>query len=141
MFLPFIAAWHFKKWNSEEISLDELFQFCENNRVWVLFVLGQGHGRYLRYKDCDFILLNPKLPRMMLWWVLAHEVAHFLLHTPHNFNVQATRKADYEANFIAAPMLLPQRIVRTRSIQELIEDGYPPELVIIRRSMSEFHRL
>jgi Zn-dependent peptidase ImmA (M78 family) len=142
VFLPLLATVLFENWNRTVITEDDLYQFCEQNKVWVLFDANQKFGRYLRYKGHDFILINPKLSKIWRWWVLAHEVAHFALHEPHNFNYQTTRKADYEANFIAAPMLLPRTVFESKCFPELLnEDEYPLELLIIRKSMSEIHKL
>lgn len=96
-------------------------------------------GLYLPYGGAFFIVIHPALPGVMRLWVLMHELSHHLLHDTgmQMFDRRFETKADRQANFISALALLPTPTVKTRSFAELLEEGYPRELLWFRKEIYE----
>lgn len=92
----------------------ELMEFCERHGVPVVFREDVPTGVYVKAEDRHFIFLQSGLAGWMLRYVLSHEIAHFLFHSPSQssfaiefFSKAMRRKNHLEAEQVAALMLLP----------------------------------
>ena len=107
----------------------------------------QGDGRRNAVEDQWVLLLRPwttfhccrsKFSQIKKLLVMFHEFAHFLMHSPdtnttasfHGFG-QKTRK-EREADTFALCALIPKIWIEEREISELIDDGFPAELLAER---------
>ncbi len=62
---------------------DDLFAYCTQRRVDVVHAHEIHRGVYVRHElGTDHIFLNKQLIGQSLVYVLAHEIAHHLLHVP-----------------------------------------------------------
>lgn len=100
-------------------------------------------GLYTVYGGIPFIVLRPGLHPVWRLWVLLHELAHHLLHAPGRqlFDKYFETKAAHEANFIATIGMLTLEEIQTKSSNELLEEGYPRELLLLRREYYERYRM
>lgn len=63
-------------------------------------------------------------------FTLAHELAHFLIHTPDNVSfarssgekIPAYRDPEWQANTFAAELLIPAHLMRDRSIEQIASE-------------------
>lgn len=136
MFLTNLLKKHFPKWNKVIHTEDDAREFCKKNKVCICETTKVNFGKYTQYKGYDFILINPKLSPAMRLWVLWHEIAHFLLHSPEtsNFSQSTIRKNDREANWVAAILLMPKNLIKNKTRTALQEEyGYLAELIEIRK--------
>lgn len=121
----------------------DLLKLCRRHGI-VICEAYTGHlGLYLIYNGAPFIILQPGLSAGLRLWVMMHEFAHFLLHAPNasTFTASMERKADFEANIIAALALMPFQMVKTALPGEIQEAfGYPRELMNIRKDVYEWFR-
>ena len=53
------------------------------------------------------------------------------------FDRRFETKADHQANFISALSLLTTEAVKTKTLAELLEEGYPRELQWLRKEIYE----
>src|SRR4051794_30586406 len=130
IFIERVAQRAMPRFNRRVHTERDLLLLCRRNGVNVAEAYTGELGLYVIYDDKPFIILQPELPGGLHAWVLAHEFAHFLLHAPNasTFTTSMRRKADFEANIIAALLLIPLQLVRTLLPSELQERfGYPRE--------------
>ena len=134
MFIEEIAKKRITNFNEKAKTEEDAYEFCRSNKVIIADDRRTSYGKYLVYKDHHFILINPKLKGIMKLWVLWHEIAHFILHTPetNSFSGNMVRKNDKEANIIASVCLLPRHEIKNKTIKDLRND-FPFELLKIRK--------
>jgi Zn-dependent peptidase ImmA (M78 family) len=121
----------------------DLLKLCREQGVNVCEATTGYLGLYLVHQGRPFIILQPGLRGGLRLWVLCHEFVHCLLHAPNasTFTASMRRKADYEANIIAALALVPFQLVKTALSGEIqAEFDYPPELMSIRKDIYECYR-
>lgn len=135
MFLQGISHDRLDGWGKRVLSESDARDYCRLHKVYIVDDPKQPYGRIMFHKGYVFILINPNLDRGSWLWVLFHEIGHHALHAPQSgrFSKLIRRKADREANYIAAIALMPRQIVEGRTIEQVhYEFGYPIELVKIR---------
>lgn len=102
-------------------------------------------GEYIVDDDgFSMIVLKPNLKNPLKLWVVLHEIGHHLLHYPvnHRFSKGTRRRMDREANFFAALALLPTWLVRSKTLEEIIEEyGYPLNLIKIRKEIYDIDKV
>ncbi|MEO7672979.1 MAG: ImmA/IrrE family metallo-endopeptidase [Pyrinomonadaceae bacterium] len=95
-------------------SEDDFFQFCADHKITVVFESDISIGVYVLCGGESFIFLNNKLRGWYLRYVMYHELAHYLFHSPSQsnarvefFHLHSKRKNHFEAEAAAALLLLP----------------------------------
>lgn len=138
MILKFVAQKWFPHWGQRPITDGEI---RSRLRKKVIFTEGKIDvpGLYTEYQGYLWIVIDQDLRGLMKDWVLRHEVGHFLLHIPamQCFDPTYRRKADREANIFAAVAMIPTSWLHEKTFNELLEEGYPEELLWIRKEYFE----
>ncbi len=143
IFVERVAQRALPRFNRRVHTERDLLLVCQRNGVTVAEAYTGELGLYIVHEGRPFIILQPGLRGGLRAWVLAHELGHFLLHAPtaSTFTISMKRKADFEANIIAAILLMPLQLVRTALPGEIQERfGYPRELTDFRKAVYEWFR-
>ncbi len=132
-------------WNAETLSEEYFFELCKRFDISVSEDrLYDSDGFYFCLKGKHFISIDKRLKHPKRLFVMWHEFAHFLHHTPslnetasfhglHTKNVQ-----EREADIFATVALIPIEFFRTKTISELIdEEGLSQELIAARQQIWE----
>ncbi len=143
MNLPLVALKAFPFWNKRTVTEQDLQNYCKRNGIHIAEGKIDVPGLYVINEGVPFIVIDPDLKGFMRAWVLLHELAHHLLHAPSMqlFDKRFETKADREANFIAAVALLPCAVLETKNFADLLEEGYPAELLWLRKEIYEQFRI
>ena len=132
-------------WNRKQLTEDDFYKLCRRHRIMVQEMPLRVGGFYYSMLGRHYIAINSKLRQPEKLFVMFHEFAHYLIHSPDigvtaNFHGigRKTRK-ESEADAFACCALIPRTLIERRSIQELIEeDGLPADLVAERLEL--YHR-
>ena len=99
-------------------------------------------GFYVQHRRIKHITINSDLPEVIQRVILAHEIAHSVLHTNitaafHEFTLfDDTDRQEYEANLFAAFLLISDDMLQDYSCctqdQFCQCTGYPKELIELR---------
>ena len=126
-------------WNEKPLSERDFYGLCRRFRIQVTEMPLRTDGFYYRVKGRDFIAVNSRLSGSMKLLVLFHELGHFLFHTPEsgttaNFHgVGGSARKEREADAFALCSLLPQRMIETRSLDQIADETGLPEKAITDR--------
>lgn len=140
----------FPFFNSRPATERDLLEFCERRKIKVVFTPEfKDGGVYVLFEGDHFIFLNKRLRGWMLCYVLAHELAHYLLHFPSqtNFGVEFFTLHDKEKNHreaeaVAALLLLPMRDLETVLIErQFVENEALAELVATRLTIASRYKI
>lgn len=139
MFLYYLGKKYFPRLGERPVTERDVRRVAK--KVGVEIVEGDVGvpGMYLPYGGAFFIVIHPALTGVMRLWVLMHELSHHLLHDTgmQLFDRRFEMKADRQANFISALGLLTTQMVQTKTLAELLEEGYPRELLWLRKEIYE----
>ena len=122
-------------WNERPLTEADLYRLCRRFRIKVQEMPLRTDGFYYRVMGRDFIAVNSKLPEVKKLAVLFHELGHFLFHTPDsgataNFHGVGRRtRKECEADIFALCALLPRPLIQERSSEELVDEGFPQEMI------------
>ncbi len=122
-------------WNERPLTEADLYRLCRRSRIKVQEMPLRTDGFYYRVMGRDFIAVNSKLPEVKKLAVLFHELGHFLFHTPDsgataNFHGVGRRtRKECEADIFALCALLPRPLIQERSSEELVDEGFPQEMI------------
>jgi len=126
-------------WNSTELTADDLYRLCADHYVEVLETPLRVSGFYYSVLGKHYIAVDSALEPRRKLFVLFHEFAHFLFHSPTNspsasfHGIGRKCRKEREADIFAACALIPQPILLTRTPAELIDDdGFPESMVFDR---------
>jgi Zn-dependent peptidase ImmA (M78 family) len=115
----------------------DLFAFCTDRNVIVEFASEIERGLYVRKDGEDYIFLNQRLMGLSLLYVLAHEIAHLLLHVPSRrrniqmaFEPHLCGRNHKEAETAVALLLIPLADLET--ITDHAADEHLAQLVKYR---------
>ncbi|MEP6787860.1 MAG: ImmA/IrrE family metallo-endopeptidase [Acidobacteriota bacterium] len=128
-------------WNERPLTEADFYRLCKRFKVGVTEMPLSTGGFYYRVMGRDFIAVDSKLDPSQKLLVLFHELAHFLFHTPEsgataNFHGVGRRtRQECEADAFAVCALIPLVLIESRSPQELIDDGFAPELIEARHAV------
>ena len=132
-------------WNERPLTEVDLYRLCKKFKVSVTEMPLATGGFYYRMMGRDFIAVDSKLTGVRKLVVLFHELGHFLFHVPEsgataNFHGVGHRtRKEIEADIFALCSLIPKTLLKTRSITELIYDGFPPEMIAARFEIYLLH--
>lgn len=126
-------------WNEVPLTDDDFHLLCRRFKIVVQELPLQVGGFYYSVLGRHFIAIDRKLESRQKLFVMFHEFAHFLLHTPEsgataNFHGLGRKtRVELEADIFALCALMPRPWIEGRSMQELVEvDGMPEEMVVQR---------
>src|SRR4051812_3111725 len=122
-------------WNERQLTIDDFDYLCRRFRISVVEMPISVRGFYYRVQGRDYIAVDRRLGDLEKLSVMFHELGHFLFHAPATgatasfHHVAGPTREECEADVFALCALLPKTILCRRSPQELVEDGYPPDIV------------
>ena len=125
-------------WNERPLDIARLYRICKRFRISVQEMPLTTDGFYYRVMGRDYIAIDSKLCEQRKMFVLAHELAHFLFHTPETgatanfYGVGRRTRKEREADVFAVCAVLPRPLIEGRTPDELIDEGAPPDLVAAR---------
>ncbi|HEY2865929.1 MAG TPA: ImmA/IrrE family metallo-endopeptidase [Pyrinomonadaceae bacterium] len=125
-------------WNVRPLGEVDFYTLCRRFRITVVEMPLETNGFYYCVKSKHFIAVSSRLPEIRKLLVMFHEFAHFLMHSPDTNTTASfhglgkkTRK-EQEADTFALCALIPKIWLEGREISELIDDGFPAELLAER---------
>jgi len=122
-------------WNVRRLGDVEFLRLCERFGITLIEVPLETSGFYYRVTEKDFIAIDSRLTGVRRSAVLFHEFAHFLLHTTDSgpafgfHGVGRPTRKEREADVFALCAVLPRPVLRARSFEDLIDEGYVRELI------------
>ncbi|MBK9215673.1 MAG: ImmA/IrrE family metallo-endopeptidase [Chloracidobacterium sp.] len=125
-------------WNERVLAESDFHRLCRRFRIRVDEMPLRPGGFYYRLRGRDFIAIDSRLTGVRKLAVQFHELGHFLLHTPEsgtsaNFHRVGTRtRKELEADAFALCAIIPLSLFESRTPAELIDDGFPADLVADR---------
>ena len=125
-------------WNERPLGESELYALCERFNVTVQELPLRTAGFYYRAMGRDLIAVNSKLNGLMKLSVLFHEFAHFLFHTSETrpavgfHGVGRRTRKEREADVFAICAVIPRPLIDGPGAEDLLNDGYPAEMVYER---------
>ena len=131
------------QWNQRPLGEDDFYRLCQRFKITVVEMPLTTNGFYYCVKRRHFIAVDSKLPRVDKLLVMFHEFAHFLMHSPDTNTTASfhglgkkTRK-EREADSFALCALIPKPWIEQREMSELIDEGFPLELLHERSEIYE----
>lgn len=131
-------------WNKKVFTYEDFEFICEREKVCIVVLNNREKGEYCFRYEQPVILIKDKLKTNEKTWVAFHELGHHFLHypAPHRFSRGTFRKMDREANYFAAIALIPTYLVKSLTLDEILEDyNYPNELIKIRKEIYEEYKI
>lgn len=126
-------------WNRRPLGEADFHRLCKRFRVTVTEMPLQTNGFYYCMRGKHFIAIDSKLCGREKLFVMFHELAHFLMHTPDagvtaNFHgVGKKTRKEAEADAFAHCALIPKSWIEQRTLDEISDDqGIAPDLVAER---------
>jgi Zn-dependent peptidase ImmA (M78 family) len=122
-------------WNERPLGERDLFGLCERFRVNVDELPLNTDGFYYRVLGRDHIAVNSRLTGPRKLSVLFHEFAHFLFHTSDTgpavgfHGVGRRTRKEHEADVFAICAVIPRPQIDGCSVEDLLNDGVPAEIV------------
>lgn len=132
-------------WNHRALTEDDFHRLCRRFRVRVQEMPLRVAGFYYRVRNIDFIAIDSKLTGPKRLIVMFHELGHFMFHAPDsgataNFHGVGRRtRKELEADLFAICAVLPVTLLRARSVDELLDDGFDSETIAERQAIYEQH--
>lgn len=130
-------------WNECVLTEADFHRLCRRFRIRVDEMPLRPGGFYYRLRGRDFIAIDSKLSGIRKLTVQFHEFGHYLLHTPESgtsasFHRVGTRtRKEREADAFALCAVLPLALIQTRTPAELIDEGFPADLVADRLAIHD----
>lgn len=134
-------------WNERVLDEVDFYKLCRRFRINVTEMPLNVGGFYYRVGGRDFIAVDSRLRGATRLTVLFHELGHFLFHAPDsgttaNFHHVGRRtRKECEADVFSLCAVIPRYQIETRTGNELIDEGVPPETVIARRTVYQRYGL
>lgn len=132
------------QWNQRPMTEDVFHGLCRRYKVVVEELPLRVGGFYYSVLGRHFIAVDRDLEPTEKLFVMFHEFAHFLFHSPEagataNFHgVGRKTRTEAEADIFAICALIPRTMIEQRSPTELIEeDGFSAKMVAHRFSVFE----
>lgn len=126
-------------WNKRPLDEADFHKLCKRFRVNVTEMPLQTSGFYYCMKGRHFIALDSRLRGHKKLFVMFHELAHFLMHTPDSgvtanfYGVGQKTRKETEADAFALCALIPKSWIEKRKPNEIREDGEIPETMLAQR--------
>ena len=134
-------------WNERPLTEEDFYALCGRFGVTIEEETLSNEGFYSCFGGLHLIALNKKMSSRVRLHVMFHEFAHFLMHEPSTaptaafHGVGPRTRAETEADIFALAAVLPLSLISCRTPQELIDEGFPPEMVRARFELYEARRI
>lgn len=134
-------------WNEVPLSELDFHRLCRRFKIRVVEMPLTVDGFYYRAKGIDSIAISSTLKGAKRLAVMFHELGHFLFHAPDhgataNFHgVGRPTRKECEADVFALCALIPRDLLLEKTIDELIDLGFPADLITQRVSVYRRHGL
>ncbi|HYE74248.1 MAG TPA: ImmA/IrrE family metallo-endopeptidase [Blastocatellia bacterium] len=134
------------QWNKRVLGYEELADCISREKRLLLLDIplnGITKGFYGVFDGIAVIGIDENLRGIERLRVSYHELAHHYLHSPDFllYDAVSEAKAQREANTIAACALIPLPLLLSHSFAELVEDGFPYDLIIFRAELWRSFRI
>ena len=122
-------------WNERTLTEDDFHRLCRRFGIKVQEMPLRVCGFYYRVKGKNFFAIDSKLTGAKKLSVMFHELGHFLFHAPEsgataNFHGVGHRtRKECEADVFALCAILPKEMISKRSSDELLDEGFEPEII------------
>jgi Zn-dependent peptidase ImmA (M78 family) len=134
-------------WGQRPLDEEDFYGLCRRFRITVVEMPLQTNGFYYCVKRRHFIAVDSRLTRVRKLLVMFHEFAHFLMHSPDTNTTASfhglgkkTRK-EREADTFALCALIPTTWLLSKDLNELMEDGYPDDILQERIAVFKLNRI
>ena len=135
-------------WNRRALTEADFYRLCRRFRVTVQEMPLQSGGFYFCMKGRHFIAVDSRLTGHKRLFVMFHELAHFLMHTPdagvtaNFYGVGKKTRKEAEADAFALCAIVPKTWLQNRKPHEICdEEGLSPELVAERLAVYRDHKI
>ena len=136
-------------WNERPLTEEDFYSLCARFGVTVEEETFSKKGFYSCFGERHLIALDLGLiaQERMRRFVMFHEFAHFLMHEPSTATTVAFHglgprtRAETEADIFALAAVLPLSLIRCRTPQELIDEGFTPDMVRARFELYDTRRI
>lgn len=134
-------------WNERPLSSSNFYAICLHLNIEVQEIPLNTDGFYFRVLGRDIIAVNSQLPETKKLMVLFHELGHFLFHTPETgpaagfHGIGRRDRKECEADIFALCAIIPRTLIESRTPQELIQEGFPVDIVAARYEILATHGL
>lgn len=115
-------------WNEVPLDEDTFHRLCSNFKIKFTFMpLDSVYGFYTCTKRRHYIAVDHRLPTFQQAFVMFHELAHFLMHSPSREATESYcgssnhSRDEQEADAFAYCALLPLGLLRRREPEEIAE--------------------
>lgn len=115
-------------WNERPLTEDDFHKLCRDLDITVTEEPLSISGFYYCLMGRHFIVINSALALRDKLFVMFHELAHFIVHSPKAITavqyhcVGRKTRAEQEADIFASIALIPRRWLETKTLDELIRD-------------------
>jgi Zn-dependent peptidase ImmA (M78 family) len=122
-------------WNRRPLGEDDFYKLCQRYSITVVEMPLETNGFYYCVKKRHYIAIDSRLPRVQKLFVMFHEFAHFMMHSPDsnttaNFHGLGKRtRKEREADAFALCALIPRSWIETREPAELADEGFSIEIL------------
>lgn len=129
----------FPHWNKRSFTEIEAYEFCEKEKIILVETdLIDAPGEFRIHREKPFILIHKFIQEHMRAWILWHEIAHYVLHSPLSakFSASTVRIIDLQANYVAVVALIPKKLLKTKTLFEIQDEfGFPKNLIMLRKEI------
>ncbi|MGB7069159.1 MAG: ImmA/IrrE family metallo-endopeptidase [Pyrinomonadaceae bacterium] len=135
------------EWNKKPLTEEDFYYLCARSGIVVKEMPLVTNGFYYRVLGGNYIAIDSRLEPRKKLFVMFHEFAHFLLHSPDSgvaagFHGVGKSRNETEADAFALCALIPKPWISTKSAQELIEvEGFTDKMVQERLEVFEKNRI
>jgi Zn-dependent peptidase ImmA (M78 family) len=130
-------------WNERPLGEEDFYRLCSRHRITIVEMPLQTNGFYYCVKGRHYIAISASVDRFRKLLVMFHEFAHFLMHVPDSSTTASfhgvgrkTRK-EREADAFALCAVIPKTWIESRTVDELIEEGIPEDMLRDRLTVYE----
>ena len=122
-------------WNQQVLTFADFEKIARRERVLVGLVPTRVlAGAFMVRRGWPVIILQESLRGAARSFIAFHELGHYFLHDPHLPADCGQR--ELEADLVAYGALIPQHLVRSCSVGEIVNKyGYPRQMVTARIEM------
>lgn len=114
-------------WNDVQMDEAAFHRLCRKHKIKVKVMPLTVHGFYNCTKGKHYIAVDKRLNEFQASFVMFHEFAHFLMHSPSTDATESFcgssiyTRDEREADAFACCALLPLELLRTREPEELAD--------------------
>lgn len=122
-------------WNQRALDQTDFDELCNRFNITVQEMPLSTAGFYYRLLGRDFIAVDSGLKGPRRLAVLFHEFAHFLFHTSETgpaagfHHIGRRTRSEREADVFALCAILPRPLIEKVSAQDLIDEGWPADMI------------